>query len=897
MQRQRYNKPYPTRPRTYGQIKAKHEPLKSIQVHSWMDRPYGMLKNNYPSSITFNDVDKVWSSVDNYVYCNLIPNSTILRQTVEHEHPSKVLSTYTTIRAQLDRDVLSSSINHALGEKLKEDPNFRDILLRTTGTIFYLSKNHFLGYRSDDKGKGSNKDVYQIAGTHEKNFSNVYGHWLQQHRMNLQRLLGRRGKVENVDNDNFIYDYYLAEKGLRYALNFENLNRYLNQPTFQMVVTLLVQNYGREKIFIVDKDTALTIQRNRHAELYNNPDNLIRFIRKANIRKVKNTNVDKFMEHVFRQFVDNVMVRRYTLEDVSDIDRRNNIYFKQLSTISLSKKFDLIRRVYGLYEARVLPQEVMDQINPDTYYIPSINELNEFENDTVPIPVLVREQESIPDPQFTDIGGFTFVYPNQEDPPFRFGGTLINHDRGHDMLSPANDSTILTIEGLKFPSISHYLIVKLTQTIPSFEHIGKAYSAIVNDQDNLFLPLRDAEAKFNHIKHNHIFERKMHLLMDALTIKFNLPQFRDVLISTTTLDIEFMDQNELNYFTIRKLKELRQTLYPDAHNITITSLNKYMSSLNFLNVWLHDKVKDICFIIKCVQLVCRHYGQHYNLTSNFVKEVMDTFYGSCYGKVHINVPQHPYGFETTIQSFFKIGTKATSTAMTVSTINVLYGYFLVLLEKFSNLLYDISKEKVRYSLFTTNVIQSIWILNNHKPKTNIRFKVANSRNNGVLSALINLIIKIHNIAKGAVVTRMDVKMAASILLGHVQDIQPEVKREPNKIGPLEMLALETVEEEEEPQPEDEDVMVQDNPEAEEEVVGADEDEEEANEYAETDEEEEPEDEFINAYYEGEPTTIAEHFKLNGLTIDDKTEQLIKTFAATIDKKYHGMVRLRVNFYG
>ncbi len=55
---------------------------------------------------------------------------------------------------------------------------------------------------------------------------------------------------------------------------------------------------------------------------------------------------------------------------------------------------------------------------------------------------------------------------------------------------PANDSTMLNIENKLYPSISHYLIVRVAQTMPGFENIDKAYGVISDGPNRFFFGSR-----------------------------------------------------------------------------------------------------------------------------------------------------------------------------------------------------------------------------------------------------------------------------------------------------------------------------------------------------------------------------------------------------------------------
>ncbi len=159
-----------------------------------------------------------------------------------------------------------------------------------------------------------------------------------------------------------------------------------------------------------------------------------------------------------------------------------------------------------LYEAGALNKRVMDKATlvEQNTYIPSHKEIDKYENDTVPIPVAKPKNPHVDEPAFNVneimgradkyIGtfnlGMVWVYPYLDDPPIKFGTRTLEHKFEYDLLSPANDSTMLNIENKLYPSISHYLIVRVAQTMPGFENIDKAYGVISDGPNRFFFGSR-----------------------------------------------------------------------------------------------------------------------------------------------------------------------------------------------------------------------------------------------------------------------------------------------------------------------------------------------------------------------------------------------------------------------
>ncbi len=67
-----------------------------------------------------------------------------------------------------------------------------------------------------------------------------------------------------------------------------------------------------------------------------------------------------------------------------------------------------------------------------------------------------------------------------------FGTRTLEHKFEYDLLSPANDSTMLNIENKLYPSISHYLIVRVAQPMPVLKTLIKHMELFLMGQIDFF---------------------------------------------------------------------------------------------------------------------------------------------------------------------------------------------------------------------------------------------------------------------------------------------------------------------------------------------------------------------------------------------------------------------------
>lgn len=857
-------------------------------------KPFGLLRNDYESDLYIDN--KRWKSVSNYVYANLLPSTDFRKKTIEFVNPKNAEQEFRVVYDAINKNTLSSAVKTGIEAKLSLDPQFKQSLLDTEGkTILYLSKNDYLGYT----GEGQNS-------------TNMYGVWLEHFRTVMIWTNSQVGK-HPVLKDDEIYDSYLAEKGLRLALQFENLDKYIEidkqdeSRGLVNVIKALIRKYGREKIFVVDKETALALQRRRNIEPIIQASNLIRYIRKIAIRDVKNKNIEQMKQKIFEAFVDDLMDSQFDEEEFergdAGFDEKRAIMKNQFNTISFSELTSLIQRTIKLFEAGELNKKVLTKGNEIVKgtFIPSFKEIDQYENDTVPIPVAPK----IPTVGTVDTRnlfktGIAWIYPYLNDPISNIGKKSLEHRFEYDLLSPANDTVMLQIEGYKYPSISHYLIVRVAQTLPGYEGIDKAYSIIYSEESKHFFSVNDSEKRINHINTQIYYSEKISLLFKALRSKFEQRLFKDVLLGTSTktivyetqgYDKEIIDKNTADF-----LEEIRISVLPES--MIYTNTESIVSSFEldeFMEMFMVEKTKDISLTIKFVQIYCKHKDLDFKLTERFIEKVLQSFYGECVPKKHITIKRKkgeavtwPFRFEEILSGQFKIRSKkSTSVSMTPAGAFLIFNTILETLLNMRDVLQTgnapiIGKDIPMYAtLFKMALIDSQWLLVNKKNK-NLKFDTGGKRNNDVISAIINVISLLHSLHSDSdyFVDEVDIKTAISILTGKLEPIT-EIET-PRGTTREQIIAEEILQE---------DILQEDIQERVQEAILEDILEEEEEEEREGVDYEDELPEFDEeAYYEGQVRTIKGHLENLGLSFDSNIDKDIKNAAEKIKNK------LKINFY-
>src|SRR5574343_211046 len=105
-----------------------------------LDKPFGVLANDAITPFTIGT--QTYQSIVNYVYSNLLPDSTFKTELL-HMHPdSGLLVAFRESKKHLKKSIIQSALHTAIIEKIKQSPEFLEKLLQTgSSKIFYNSRN------------------------------------------------------------------------------------------------------------------------------------------------------------------------------------------------------------------------------------------------------------------------------------------------------------------------------------------------------------------------------------------------------------------------------------------------------------------------------------------------------------------------------------------------------------------------------------------------------------------------------------------------------------------------------------------------------------------------------------------------------------------------------------
>lgn len=473
-------------------------PSANITVRDRDDSPFGALANDAVVPLLVETDTRLYPSVVNYVYANLLPETTF-REEVRTAEPRLAFETFQKCLGHLKHSWIQSAVYRAVTEKVKQDRQFFTKLMDT--------KDFKIVYRSNNALLGSNPE--NAAG------DNIYGQVLQQVRNEIRR--DRRDAPDRTFSakDNEVYLAYVAEVNLKKALRKHDLEKYIvkdSSRSIKQLVKMLETDYGKTEVYsgIPDMQTVLVLHEKRNVVTYTDPNSLIRAIRKSNVRSVLKKNTDDFKMEALLQFTTYIISKNNTLS----VDKTR--YIDEIVNILKSKREAFADRVTDLYGAKALPGEVMYKIKQfkSQLYFPSAEQIAFFESENVRVPVQAANTVG----RKSGARSYATADSDRKDTVF-----VVEND----LLSPSSQRD-LTMAGYKFTSIAHYTAFEMAKMY--YGNWTELYTRIKN------LKLYDMDAFVEDLEKIH-WSTKPLLLEKAIVSKLQIEYIKNLMFSVESLTI------------------------------------------------------------------------------------------------------------------------------------------------------------------------------------------------------------------------------------------------------------------------------------------------------------------------------------------------------------------------
>ena len=373
----------------------------------------------------------------------------------------------------------------------------------------------------------------------------------------------------------------------------------------------------------------------------NNPSLIIFYIRKERLKILKDTNDYKLANIVFNVYIDSIIKKKFPELSEGDYNIAKN---QELTKLSARDYDNLKKRVFVLYENKKLSKDVVEEINKKHIKIISKEEYDFSQ--TFKIPEIIEEPEK-------KITKEIKIYTGSPNPNYISDLDLIK-ENSYQLLSPVYYTGMLKIDGLFYPTVSHYITANLFTTISTIKNLNEAQKYIIKNLDNKdwnniipqnWIDYREVYKKFSVLKLNDISMKLKYFAKIALDKKFENLLLQNILLKTENKLLIWKDINDDvlgigkngqgENFVGKYLMSLRDKYFKlhtdDEFNIVKeNTLVEIMETDSFINEWVKMRVKDFINVSKN----CRLYYKNKTNTSTpfnyqYLKIVLDNIYPQC----------------------------------------------------------------------------------------------------------------------------------------------------------------------------------------------------------------------------------------------------------------------------
>lgn len=780
--------------------------VKNILIFNPKELPFGLLSNN---SIHFMEIDgKKWRSVTNYIYSNMIPYPFSNSNVLQNVDIKDIQKTYDDFKREKYLNIIKNAIEKAVEEKVKisvekikeynniqfKEGNFKSLkpdlqqLLLSTGNrpIIFISNDKFLGDGEDNDGL------------------NLLGKQLMQLRHQL-KIINWQQKIiqKEEEKKKLLYKSYKLEIALENAISKDNdLTEYIGNNKIDIILKNLENmDYLAREIISYDEFVEEILNKNRLspetesllllAEEY--PDTLIYKIRKYKLRNLKYIQEKKHRELVFNMYLNYMIRKNYGHINENDYEKVKNQTF---SILSQKEKLNLVNKLWNLFLENKLDFTLTNNIkqNLDKIKVPNEEEIREAENKDPLEGYISKKQKQEEKEEEKEQ-----EKEQEEKNPVLIKGkdvSSLNKEQEEFLVFlPSNSLFLFTLDNLLFPTIYHYILFKLIQSIPNNEN---SYQYILQRNSRLFDLIPNIWEKYNDLENEYNKKYFTIYASKALENKFNDLSLQNLLLVTGNANLIWDDKsnsilgvgknNKGNNFVGKKLMELRKQIQNNEQmytNITSSEINQIAITISdspFMERWLSMRIKDIC---RSVNIMLNYtqikLGNDIVLTYKFVESVLNNIYNPCSS---IFVRAKRLEDNIYIPGYFKNLVYSCKNFRNVDEdiIKLLWSRIIVMLQT----LFEYNH--INNMMDISQTIASIQLLLSNKEKCKREQQVEEEEDNCIISALYNVLLGISKFNKDNEILfngdSYDFDTAVSIILGgketYPKDVYPKFK--PTKLN-------------------------------------------------------------------------------------------------------------------
>lgn len=725
-----------------------------IKFFNPKEKPFGVLSNNYTHFMTING--KQWRTVTNYVYANLLKTPMFKEQIRVTRKTDKIISEFQHLSQQETFNIMRKSLDIALKAKFSNSEQAKLLLATDDRPIIYVSSNTFLGIGNQNDGQ------------------NVYGKYLEQVRHYLRVTKQREEReMKKSDREKQIYETYLAKKALEQAIKSGNdLSEFLGKFPVEIINMVgkeeLLRNLPPKNI-VLNMKNLQTDKEFLHA--VDNPLALVSLIRRDELGKLRLRKLSQQRAIVVDMYADYLLKKYYEKLPKELYDEAKAQQFEKLNW---QDKRDMEERLFELYRSEMLSENLSNSIDRRLaeILIPSEEEVEAAELFTV---TDIQNPKLDENTYISETGKPVLVY--HTDFP-----QLQEEYKKYVSFSPVAVTGMLNIDGKNYPTVNHYLMVKIFESFSTVKTFQDAYNLILLDPKKpvtgleSFLVPEVIDQRYEELIS---FDRTVNIkknLEEALDKKFEDRILQDYLLMTENKQLIYNDYSDpvlgsgekgsgMNltggYLMILrdKIRTLRKREKIDK--ITTDQITLIMDEDVFMKNWLKMRVTDTCKTISLMKNYVHSNGHTKQIVNtSFVEAVLDQIYQPCsqiYGAANMIKVPFPTYFHTMVRQcpgFSNVTDEVVTVIWKRMAVSI---YYLIQELKEKNI------DNLRMML--VNIESSVSKGGNCPSMLSSTF---DSFDNCILSALINLIRGIRKFNKQLSyktgITEKDVFTATSIIL-------------------------------------------------------------------------------------------------------------------------------------
>lgn len=606
--------------------------VNTIKIFNPKDYPFGKLSINNRDNLYIDS--KLYPTVSNYIKSNML-QTPLSKTIIQNAKISELDTMFNNLYQEEIVNIVKKSIQEGLDTKIDSNQTMIDTLLAT--------KNEPIKYITNDS----------ITGVGENNQGlNIVGKYLEQKRRQLELNFKKQyTEKKQQEWEHSLYESYLADLALNKAIkNGDDLEKYMGKNPSEIVDMIgraeivksapsknfIVEDlYKKPKHNLIPKEIILAID---------NPDSLVYSIRKLQLRQLRQRQLTLRLETVLYMYCEYMLEKNYP--DLST-EKYDMAIKEQYSKYGWGKegaghsKIELAKKVFDLYEKGMFSERLSSNIDSvlETIKVPTENEVLQAEAYTID---LSKKETDNFLPYQKPTGKPVNIFDNSEENEEKFRPFSL---RDHSKLIKIGPLDLI------YPTICHYIFVRLLSNLYTINSVKKAYSYIVanpeavlglgrfRDPDNVQrIYLNEKEIAYN--------TKLIELTTVGLNVKFANRSQQDLLLDTRNAILIWNNFNcpilgigkkgeKGENFIGKYMMKLRSDIVEQRKTETFdklseTDINNLLERDSLIRNWLEMRVKDMCKVIITVKNYMYYKsGENAKITAEFAESVLDNIYQPC----------------------------------------------------------------------------------------------------------------------------------------------------------------------------------------------------------------------------------------------------------------------------